>query len=208
MDLVEKLSTATAGDFQFSTDGFTGYPNAVEYNLGARVDYAQVVKEFANEGGEEGRRYAPPRLKDRRRSLSPGTRMRIGSAPTISSGATGRSEATCAGSPGCRTASAGRSRIFAQRCALLRLLQLCQDAQVNPDDARQSWDCPGAVVSGGATGGGSQLRVFGGGCEEVPLFPPHLRLISATIGVVRRTPPPFLWHLRLDHVRAGGLNYG
>lgn len=62
-DFVEKLSTATAGDFQLSADGFNGYPNAVEYNLGGRVDYAQVVKEFANVGGEEGRRYAPPRLK-------------------------------------------------------------------------------------------------------------------------------------------------
>jgi len=61
-DFMEKLSRATAGDFQLSTDGFNGYPNAVEYNLGARVDYAQVIKEFGNVGGEEGRRYAPPRL--------------------------------------------------------------------------------------------------------------------------------------------------
>jgi transposase-like protein/IS1 family transposase len=61
-DFIVKLSKATAGDFQLSTDGFNGYPNAVEYALGSRVDYAQVVKEFGNEGGEEGRRYAPPRL--------------------------------------------------------------------------------------------------------------------------------------------------
>lgn len=61
-DFVEKLSTATAGSFQLSTDGFNGYPNAVEYALGGRVDYAQVVKDFGNVGGEEGRRYAPPRL--------------------------------------------------------------------------------------------------------------------------------------------------
>ena len=57
-----KLSCATAGDFQLSTDGFNGYPNAVEFALGSRVDYAQVVKDFGNVGGEEGRRYAPPRL--------------------------------------------------------------------------------------------------------------------------------------------------
>ncbi len=62
-DFMAKLSTATAGSFQLSTDGFNAYPNAVEYNLGARVDYAQVVKEFAQVGGEEGRRYAPPRLR-------------------------------------------------------------------------------------------------------------------------------------------------
>lgn len=28
---------ATAGDFQLSTDGFSGYPNAVEYALGGRA---------------------------------------------------------------------------------------------------------------------------------------------------------------------------
>jgi IS1 family transposase len=61
-DFMEKLGTATAGRFQISTDGFNGYPDAVEYNLSARVDYAQVVKEFGNAGGEEARRYAPPRL--------------------------------------------------------------------------------------------------------------------------------------------------
>jgi len=61
-DFIVKLSTAAAGSFQLSTDGFNGYPNAVEYAFGARVDYAQVVKDFGNVGGEEGRRYAPPRL--------------------------------------------------------------------------------------------------------------------------------------------------
>ena len=45
-----------------SPGGRRGYPNAVEYAFGARVDYAQVVKEFGSEGGEEARRYAPPRL--------------------------------------------------------------------------------------------------------------------------------------------------
>src|SRR5436305_2594186 len=61
-DFIEKLSTATAGSFQLSTDAFNAYPDAVEYALGGRVDYGQVIKEFGNEGGEEGRRYAPPRL--------------------------------------------------------------------------------------------------------------------------------------------------
>jgi transposase-like protein/IS1 family transposase len=61
-DFIVKLATATAGSFQLSTDGFNAYPNAVEYAFGGRVDYAQVVKEFGNEGGEEGRRYAPLRL--------------------------------------------------------------------------------------------------------------------------------------------------
>lgn len=61
-DFMEKLSAATADRFQLTTDGLNTYPDAVEYNLGARVDYAQLVKEFGAEGGEEQRRYAPPRL--------------------------------------------------------------------------------------------------------------------------------------------------
>jgi transposase-like protein/IS1 family transposase len=61
-DFMAKLSVATAGRFQLSTDGFNAYPDAVEYNLGDRADYAQLVKEYGQEGGEEARRYAPPRL--------------------------------------------------------------------------------------------------------------------------------------------------
>jgi transposase-like protein/IS1 family transposase len=61
-DFMEKLGRATAGEFQLSTDGFNGYPNAVEFCLGARVDYAQVVKDFGSVTGEEARRYSPPRL--------------------------------------------------------------------------------------------------------------------------------------------------
>ena len=72
-DFIVKLSNATAGDFQLSTDGFNGYPNAVEFAFGARVDYAQVVKEFGNEGGEEGRRYAPPRLIGQEKIVVSGT---------------------------------------------------------------------------------------------------------------------------------------
>lgn len=72
-DFIVKLGKATAGDFQLSTDGFNGYPGAVEYSLGARVDYAQVVKEFGNEGGEEGRRYAPPRLIGQEKIVVSGT---------------------------------------------------------------------------------------------------------------------------------------
>jgi transposase-like protein/IS1 family transposase len=72
-DFMEKLDRATAGQFQLTTDGFNGYPNAVDYNLGGRVDYAQVIKEFANVGGEEGRRYAPPRLKGQEKITVSGT---------------------------------------------------------------------------------------------------------------------------------------
>jgi transposase-like protein/IS1 family transposase len=61
-DFMAKLSTATAGRFQLTTDGFNAYPDAVEYSLGERAAYGQLVKEFGQEGGEEARRYAPPRL--------------------------------------------------------------------------------------------------------------------------------------------------
>jgi hypothetical protein len=42
-------SHATAGSFQLTTDGFNAYPDAVEYNFGARAEYAQLVKEFGSE---------------------------------------------------------------------------------------------------------------------------------------------------------------
>jgi transposase-like protein/IS1 family transposase len=71
-DFVAKLSTATAGTFQLTTDGLNGYPNAVEYNLGGRADYAQVIKEFTQVGGEEGRRYAPPRLSSQEKVMVSG----------------------------------------------------------------------------------------------------------------------------------------
>ena len=61
-DFMGKLAKATAGKLQLTTDGFGPYPNAVEYHLGARADYAVLLKEYANAGGEEARRYAPPRL--------------------------------------------------------------------------------------------------------------------------------------------------
>jgi IS1 family transposase len=61
-DFMEKLSAATAGGFQLTTDGFSAYPDAVEFSFGTRADYAQLVKDFGGEGGEEARRYAPPRL--------------------------------------------------------------------------------------------------------------------------------------------------
>jgi transposase-like protein/IS1 family transposase len=61
-DFIVKLSTATAGTFQLSTDGFNAYPNAVEFALGGRVAYGQVIKDFGSVTGEEARRYSPPRL--------------------------------------------------------------------------------------------------------------------------------------------------
>ncbi len=56
-----KLDCATEGRFQLSTDGFDGYPDAVEAKLGARVDFAQLIKSYAADGSEE-RRYSPPQI--------------------------------------------------------------------------------------------------------------------------------------------------
>lgn len=43
---VEKLSRATTGKFQLSTDGWKAYPDAVSLSLGIRVSYAQVIKSY------------------------------------------------------------------------------------------------------------------------------------------------------------------
>ncbi|HVF59550.1 MAG TPA: hypothetical protein VNJ70_07050 [Thermoanaerobaculia bacterium] len=61
-DFMGKLARATSGRFQLSTDGWHAYPRAAEYHLGARVDHCAVVKTYVSAGGEEARRYAPPRL--------------------------------------------------------------------------------------------------------------------------------------------------
>ena len=58
----EKLAAATAGRFQITTDGFATYPQAIGYHLGARTDYAVLVKEYGVQGLEEQRRYSPPQI--------------------------------------------------------------------------------------------------------------------------------------------------
>lgn len=54
----EKLYHATGTHFQLTTDGFGGYPDAVTHSLGTRVDYAQLVKMYA-QSPEGERRYSP-----------------------------------------------------------------------------------------------------------------------------------------------------
>lgn len=55
---IEKLERATSSRFQLTTDGFGGYPDAVSYSLGTRVDYGQLVKQYAAPTEGE-RRYSP-----------------------------------------------------------------------------------------------------------------------------------------------------
>lgn len=58
----EKLSYATSGHFQLTTDGFRPYENAVSYSLGTRVTYAQLIKVYGNLDVEGERKYSPPEV--------------------------------------------------------------------------------------------------------------------------------------------------
>jgi IS1 family transposase len=54
---LRKLDRATAGRFQLSTDGLSTYTNNVPFTFGERVDYAQLVKNYAASQSET--RYSP-----------------------------------------------------------------------------------------------------------------------------------------------------
>ncbi len=57
-----KIAAATSGHFQISTDGFGGYPGAVEKHLGGRVDFGQLIKTYSSETLDSERRYSPARI--------------------------------------------------------------------------------------------------------------------------------------------------
>jgi IS1 family transposase/transposase-like protein len=58
-----KLSAAVSTDrFQISTDGFEGYPAALEQHLGGQIDYAQLIKSYSGDGLDSERRYSPPQI--------------------------------------------------------------------------------------------------------------------------------------------------
>jgi len=59
----EKINEATQGEFQITTDGFRPYVDAVQYSLGTRVDFAQLIKVYSTpREGEQ--RYSPPEVVD------------------------------------------------------------------------------------------------------------------------------------------------
>ena len=58
----EKLSYATSGRFQLTTDGWKPYENAVSYSLGVRVDFAQLIKVYGKQDVEGERKYSPPEV--------------------------------------------------------------------------------------------------------------------------------------------------
>ncbi len=55
---MKKMNRATSGHFQITTDGLPSYPDAISYSLGTRVDYAQLIKIYANNPEGESR-YSP-----------------------------------------------------------------------------------------------------------------------------------------------------
>jgi IS1 family transposase len=61
-----KLERATSGRFQVTTDGFAGYPEAINYHLGTRTDLGLLIKQYGADHGEE-RRYSPGRITGARK---------------------------------------------------------------------------------------------------------------------------------------------
>jgi transposase-like protein/IS1 family transposase len=55
--LLQRLKVATSGRFQVSTDGLATYTNNVPLALGNRVDFAQLIKNYASSQSET--RYSP-----------------------------------------------------------------------------------------------------------------------------------------------------
>ncbi len=58
----QKLRTATAGKFQFNSDGFDPYRSAVVRNLGDRVSHGIVVKNYGKVSQDDQRKYSPARI--------------------------------------------------------------------------------------------------------------------------------------------------
>jgi hypothetical protein len=62
----EKLATATNAEqrIQLTTDGLSAYPYPIGNILGDRVDYAQLIKIYAQDTPEAQRRYSPAHLAE------------------------------------------------------------------------------------------------------------------------------------------------
>lgn len=57
-----KLSRATIGHFQLSSDGWQAYPLAVRWHLGGRVDHGRIIKSFVEGPKDERRKYSPSKI--------------------------------------------------------------------------------------------------------------------------------------------------
>ena len=58
---IRELRARVKGRIQLSTDAFSPYADAVERAFGAEVDYAQIVKQYAEQDAGRGR-YSPPEV--------------------------------------------------------------------------------------------------------------------------------------------------
>ena len=58
LEKIYKAVEGTSNRFQMSTDGYGAYPDAVAYSLGTRVDYAQLIKQYAAPEADD-HRYSP-----------------------------------------------------------------------------------------------------------------------------------------------------
>jgi len=68
IDLMDDLRERTRDRFQLTTDGLNAYPEAVEGAFGGNVDYAQLIKLYADTPQEEARRYSPSECVGTRRN--------------------------------------------------------------------------------------------------------------------------------------------
>jgi hypothetical protein len=93
-DFMEKLSTATVGSFQLTTDGLNTYP--MPSSTASARGWTTRSSSRSLGAKEERKRGGTPRPASsaRRRSPSRATRRRTGSAPRMSSATTGRCAAT------------------------------------------------------------------------------------------------------------------
>jgi transposase-like protein/IS1 family transposase len=58
LEKIYRTVEGTTNRFQMTTDGYGGYPDAVAYSLGSRVDYAQLIKQYAAPEATD-HRYSP-----------------------------------------------------------------------------------------------------------------------------------------------------
>ncbi len=59
---VADVASRMAYRVQISTDGLAAYVGAIEDAFGGDVDYAQIIKVYGTEGGNDNRRYSPPEM--------------------------------------------------------------------------------------------------------------------------------------------------
>ena len=67
IELMDDLRARTTDRFQLTTDGLNAYPGAVEGAFGGDVDFAQLIKVYADAPREEARRYSPSECVGTRR---------------------------------------------------------------------------------------------------------------------------------------------